>query len=155
MDLSKLGGGEKVVSGAGSLLVLDLLFFPWYSGPITVDVRGATFSGTDTVTAIESPHAFWGIAALLLTTATVASVLISRYSTARLPPLPVPWPRAVFLAGGAVAALLLLKLLIETRNLGFGAGLGMLLGMAMAYGGFLVRQEAEPPDVGPPAPPGG
>ncbi len=130
MDFNKLTPGEKVVVVAGTLLVVDLLFLPWHD---LIVLRHRT--------GVQSPHAFWGVMALLLAVAMVAGVLVSRVSAARLPDLPWPRGQAVFGAGVAVAALLALKLVIETSLLGIGAWLGVLLGGAMAYGGFLVRQE--------------
>lgn len=143
MDLSKLTMGEKVVLGAGVVLLIDLLFLPWHN----IDLGFVSVSRS----AIESPNAFWGILAMLVTLAMVVVVVVSRFTTAKLPDLPVPWPQAMFIAGIVVAALLLLKLVVETDFLGFGAWLGVLLGGAMAYGGFLMRQEAAgaAPPLGP------
>ena len=144
MDLSKLTMGEKVVAGAGILLVIDLLFFPWHK----IDLGIVSVSRS----AIESPNEFWAIVALLLTVAMVVVVVLTRFTTTRLPDLPVPWSQAMFIAGVAVLALLLIKLLVETDLLGFGAWLGILLGAAVAYGGYLMRREAGPlarPPMGP------
>ena len=150
MDLSKLTMGEKIVLGAGALLLIDLLFLPWHREK--VEVLG--FSRTFTATGIESPNAFWGVLALLVTAAMVAVVVLTRFTAARLPVLPVPWSQAMFVAGIVVGALLLLKLVVETNSLGFGAGFGVLLGGAVAYGGFLMRKEAEAasPPMGTPPP---
>lgn len=134
MDLSKLTVGEKVVLGAGLLLVIDLLFLPWHNidlGIIDVSRKG-----------VQSPNALWGVLALLVTIAMIAAVVVSRFSTTTLPKLPVPWSQAMFLAGVLVFVLLLLKLVIETDFLGFGAYLGVLLGGALAFGGFTMRKEA-------------
>ena len=38
--------------------------------------------------------------------------------------------------------LLLIKLVVETDFLGFGAYLGVLLAAALAFGGFMVNKEA-------------
>lgn len=143
MDLSKLSRGEKIVAGAGVALILDLVFLPWHSlelGIVDVSRKG-----------IQSPNAIWGILALLLTAAMVTAVIVARFTTTPLPQLPVPWPEAMFYAGVAVAALLALKLLLETSLLGGGAIIGVILGGAMAYGGFVMRNEAGPAV----APPGG
>lgn len=143
MDLSKLTLGEKIVGGAGIVLVLDLLLFPWHDFVLL------------TRTGIQSPNSFWGILALLVTIAMVAVVILTRFTTTKLPDLPVPLGQAMFFAGCAVAGLLLLKLVVETRLLAFGAFLAVLLGGAMAYGGFLMRKEAgDAPAVPPMGSPG-
>lgn len=134
MDLSKLTLGEKVVLGAGLLLVIDLLFLPWHK----IDLGIVDVSRTG----VQSPNSLWGVLALLVTIAMIAAVVVSRFTTATLPKLPVPWSQAMFLAGVLVFALLLLKLVIETDFLGFGAYLGVLLGAAVAFGGFTMRKEA-------------
>lgn len=137
MDLSKLTPGEKVVGAAGVILLIDLLLLPWHDFILL------------TRTGIQSPGSFWGILAFLVAAAMVAVVVVTRFTTTTLPTLPVPLGDAVFFAGIAVAALLVIKLISETRALAFGAYLGVLLGAGMAYGGSVYRKEAG----GPPAPP--
>lgn len=142
MDLNKLTQGEKVVGAAGTALVVDLLFFPWHR--IDLGILSVTRS------AVESPNGFWGALALLVTIVMVAAVVVTRFTTTKLPDLPVPLGQAVFIAGVVVAGLLLLKLVAETDALGIGAWLGILLGGAVAYGGYLMRQEAGPLSGQPP-----
>lgn len=142
MDLSKLTMGDKVVGAAGVLLLIDLLFLPWHS--IDLGILSVSRSG------IESPGSFWGILAMLVAIAMVAVVVLTRFTSTKMPDLPIPLGQAMFFGGIAVAALLVLKLITKTDYLGFGAWLGVLLGAAMAYGGFLVRQEAgAAPSSGP------
>jgi hypothetical protein len=142
VDLNKLTQGEKVVGAAGIALLIDLLFFPWHS--IDLGILSVTRS------AVESPNGFWGVLALLVTIAMVAAVVVTRFTTTKLPDLPVPLGQVMCIAGIAVAGLLLLKLVAETDALGFGAWFGILLGGAVAYGGYLMRQEAGPLSGKPP-----
>lgn len=135
MDLSRLSQGEKIVLIAGGVLLIDLLFLPWYD----FDLGLVSF----TRSAVESPKAFWGVLAALVTAAMVAVVVVTRFTTARMPALPFPLGQAMFVAGVTVAGLLLLKLLLETDFLGVGAWLGILLAGAVAYGGFLMRNESQ------------
>lgn len=135
MDLNKLTLGDKILGGAGILLFLDLLLFPWHSvdlGIITIN-RQAT----------ESPNGFWGVLALLLTIAIVAAIVVRRLTTANLPDLPIGWNMALFYGAVAVAVILFIKLISETSELGFGAWLGLLLAAAMVYGGFVVSKETD------------
>ena len=145
MDLSKLTTGEKIVLAAGVVLLIDLLFLPWHHIDLGLFSRSRT--------AVQSPNAFWGVLALLVTAAMVTVVVVSRFTTAKLPDLPVPWGNVMFFAGATGAGLLLLKLVVETDFLGFGAWLGILLGAAVAYGGFVMRNEAQAA-APPPASPG-
>ena len=143
VDLNKLTPGEKVVVIAGALLVIDLLFLPWHD-------FGNQFIRI-TRTGTQTPNSFWGVMALVVTAAMVALVVVSRFTTAKTPQLPVPTGQAMFVAGIVVAALLFLKIAVETSSLGIGAWLGLLLGGAVAYGGSLMRKESEgiPPPRGP------
>lgn len=145
MDLSKLTMGEKIIGGAGILLVLDLLLFPWHK--IDLGIVSVSRSG------IESPNSLWGILAMLVALAMVAVVVVTRFTSTNMPDLPIPLGQAMFFAGIAVAALLFIKLIVETDFLGFGAYLGILLGGAMAYGGFLYRKEVGDVATAPPTSP--
>jgi hypothetical protein len=141
MDFSKLTLGDKIVLGAGGLLILDLLFFPWHKISVAsiVDVNR---------TGVQSPNSFYGVLALLLVLVMVAQVVVSKLTGAKLPEIPVPWPRVHLIAGVAVFVLLLLKLLVETRFLGFGAFLGLILAAAVAFGGYTISREAPHPAGG-------
>lgn len=139
MDLNKLSLGDRIVAGAGIVLFIDLLFLPWHH----VSIGLGAFRATANRTAIESPNSFWGVLAFLLTAAVVAVVLLRRLSTVKLPDLPVPQSQAVFYGTIGIAALLLIKLVIETSYLGYGSWLGILLAGGMVYGGYLISKESE------------
>lgn len=133
MDFNKLTLGDKIIGGTGIVLLIDLLFLPWHS----VDVGFTSF----TRTAIQSPNGFWGILAMLLTVAVVLLALLPQLTSVEIPEMPIPHADAVFYGACAVLGLLLLKLLLETDSLGFGAFLGLLLAAGLAFGGFSNWQE--------------
>jgi len=135
MNLGKLSRGERTIVITGVLLVIDLLFLPWHS--ITVPYIGSVDRN-----GISSPNAFLGFLAALGAAAMVAQVVVSRFTSATVPELPVLWPRAHMIGGLAVAGLLLLKLLLQTSFLGFGAYLGILVAAGLAFGGYTVNQES-------------
>jgi hypothetical protein len=151
MDLSKLTQGEWIVLIAGVLLVLDLLFAPWHKidlgasipgiGALLPDPEGTLRDlGTVTRSGVQSPHSGYGILALLLAIVMVGQIVAAKLLSASLPDLPVPWSQIHLILGGGVAALLLLKLVVETDFLGFGAYVGVALGMAVAFGGVKIKQ---------------
>ena len=142
MDFSKLTLGDRIVLGAGVLLAVDLLFFPWHN----ISVGGILDVSR---TGVQSPNAFYGVLALLLVVVMVAQVVVSKLTAAKLPEIPLPWSRVHLIAGIAVLALLLLKLLVETNFLGFGAFLGMILAAALAFGGYTISREAPSAAGGP------
>jgi len=141
VDFNKLSKGDKIVAGAGLLLVIDLLILPWHH----FTVRGILSVSR---TGVQSPNSFYGVLAMLLALVMVAQVVVSKLTTAKLPDIPVPWAQVHLIAGIAVLALLLLKLLVETSYLGFGAFLGLILAAALAFGGFTINQEAQRPPTG-------
>ena len=141
VDFNKLTKGDKIVAGAGLLLVIDLLFLPWHH----ITVRGILSVNR---TGVQSPNSFYGVLALLLALVMVAQVVVAKLTAAKLPDIPVPWAQVHLIAGIAVFALLLLKLLVETSYLGFGAFLGLIFAAALAFGGFTISQEARRPAGG-------
>jgi hypothetical protein len=142
MDFSKLTMGDRIVLGAGALLILDLLFFPWHN----ISVGGILDVNR---TGVQSPNSFYGVLALLLAAVMVAQVVVSKLTAAKLPDIPVPWSRVHLIAGAAILVLLLLKLMAETNFLGFGAFLGVILAGALAYGGYTISREAPTAAGGP------
>lgn len=142
MDLSKLTNAEKIIGSVGIVLIIDLLFLPWHDFG---DELGIAASFVDsTRTAVQDPHGGYAIVALLVTLVMVLQIVLTKLTSVELPKIPVPWSQVHLIGGFVVAGLLLLKLLVETSVLGFGAWLGILLGGGLAYGGFLRGKEGEP-----------
>lgn len=138
MDVTKLSQGDRIVLAAGIVLIIDLLFLPWYHIDLSIFVPGAVASRS----AVQSPYAGYGLIAFLVTLVMVGQIVAARFTSAKLPDPPISWGQIHFLAGGIVAVLLLLKLAAETHALGFGAYLGLLLAAGLAYGGYLINQES-------------
>lgn len=142
MDLSKLSLGDKIVGGCGIVLLITLLFLPWHHIEFCVSILGdETCSDTINRTAVQSPNAFWGWLALLLTLAIIGVLIADRVAGATLPELPIPWHQAIFYGCIATLVLLLLKLVVETSELGFGSFLALILAAGMTYGGFLIFKD--------------
>lgn len=139
MDLNKLSLGDRIVAGLGIVEILLLFIVPWHS----VEVFGQTF----TIKPLEgdSTAVAWPAAiALILLLAIVAVIAIRKLApTVTLPQLPIPWNTAIFYATIAVPVLLLLKLVLETDSLSFWAYILIAIGVGIAYGGYLISQEAD------------
>jgi len=133
MDLTKLSKGERIVGIAGLLLIIDLLVLPWHNIELggLVDVNR---------TGVQSPNAFYGVLALLIAIVLVGLIIAVKVANVKLPDLPIGWGQIHMIGGIAVLALLLLKLIVETNFLGFGAYLGVVLGAAVAFGGFSISK---------------
>jgi hypothetical protein len=142
MDLSKLSLGDKIVGGTGIVLLITLLFLPWHHVQVCFTILGDETCG-DSVnrTAVQSPNAFWGWLAVLLTLAILGVLIADRVAGAELPELPIAWNQALFYGCIATLVLLLLKLVMETSALGFGCYLALLLAAGMTYGGFLIFKD--------------
>ena len=144
MDVSRVTTGDRIVLGAGVLLVIDLVLLPWHQ----------VFSFS--TSAIDAPGGWWGTLAVLLTLGVIGLTLVRRLTTVVLPTLPRPIGEASLALTGGVAALLVIKLLLDPDYLGFGSYLGLALAAAMVGGAVPGRHEtdeAPPVGTGPGAPP--
>ena len=122
---------------AGVLLIADLLLLPWHDIALGGDLEQLVDT---TVTAVQQPYAGYGIAAVLLTAVMIALVL-ARVLAVRLPDVPLPWSQIHLILGIFVAVVLVVKLVRLTDSLGYGAYSGVLAGLLVAYGGYLIARE--------------
>lgn len=138
MNLTKLTLGERIVLAVGTLLIVDLLFLPWYD----VDFGGLVTGVDTTRSGVESPNSGYGVIAVIVTLVMVGQIVASRLLSARLPAPPIPWSQVHLIAAAFVLGLLVGKLVAETDFLGFGAYIGLALGVALVFGAYSMRQEA-------------
>lgn len=132
--------GERIVAVAGALLVADLLVVPWHSFGVDVselEQFGIQLPGFDLQRrAVQDPQAFFGIASAVLAGLMVIQIVAFKISSA------VPRAEQLHLVAGAVTlGLVVAKLMANNDFLALGAYLGVALGAALAYGGFLLSQE--------------
>lgn len=135
--------GEGIIVVAAALLVADLLLLPWHRFALDVDVGNLGIelpSFSYERSGVQSPNAWLGIGAL-----TLAVLMFVQVLTARASPVMARLGELQPVAGPAVLGLLLAKLFTNDELLGAGAWLGVLLGAALALGGYLRTQEAEAP----------
>src|ERR1039457_4663573 len=123
--LSDFSRSEKITGVAGVLLLIGIFAFPWY---------------------------FVSIVALIVLIALLAELVISCFTTAQLPELPISWGAAELYAAIAVLALLVMKILFHIGNFGWGFYVNMLLAIVLVYGatGFWHSRTVRP--VATPAP---
>lgn len=126
---------------AGALLVLDLLVAPWHS--LGLDVADLEQFGIELPEfdldrrGVQDPQGSLGIASAVIAAVMVLQVVATKLSTA------MPRVEHLHLVGGAVVlGLLVAKLISNDDFLGIGAWLGVALAAALAYGGFLLSQDA-------------
>ncbi len=142
-DMSKMSLADKILLGAGLLYVIDS-FLPWQRAC-------AGLGGVDFCVS-RSLWAGVGIIAALAAIALVVVVGASVVASASMPALP---PLAVPALAGAVLVFTILKIIIDNEALGFAAWIGLVLSLAIAYGGWLKMQATRATATGytPPAPP--
>ena len=77
-----------------------------------------------------------------------AQILVSKFTEAYIPKLgSLSWPDAHRIAGIAVAALVLIKLLGKSSHLGFGFFIAIICAAALAYGGFMYAKDEPAPSA--------
>ena len=163
MDLNKLSTGDKVIVGSGILFLISM-FLPWW-GLDLGEFGTASNNGFD--------YFLTGWLPLLIVIAMVAVIYITRFTTTELPKPPLPWSQVFLIAGGVVAVLLVLRVIIGSSegSGGFevdldrmwGLWVALLAAIGVGAGGFLKSKEPELEQVGggyagggfPPPPPGG
>jgi hypothetical protein len=138
----RLSQGEWIVLVIGLLLLADLIFLPWHAVHLTPTQQAvADAYGFDpTPAAVQSPGRGYGIAAVIFLLVMIVQILIARFTTLRLPQPPVPWSQIHLIAGIFVLVVLAIKLIRDTSGLGYGAYSGILGGVLVAYGGYLIAQ---------------
>lgn len=140
MDLNRLTTGEKIIGGCGIALLI-LAFFPWFQ------------YDDDFVTAREGGFGNVFSALAILLGIAMAVIVIVKAAGKDLPSLPIAWPQAMLIAGGAAAALVLLQALVGSNaglagfsfdlDRAIGLWLGLLAAIGLAVGAFLNYQEGD------------
>lgn len=130
MDMSNLTLSQKIMLPTGALLVIVLLVAPWHN----IDLGFISESRQ----AIQSPNALWGVLALLLTLAVLVVGVMRAFGLGSLPETlnGQSWERIMFITAAVVFAFLVLKLVVETDFLGWGAYVAIILAAGQAYGAF-------------------
>jgi hypothetical protein len=129
----KLSRGVQITGGAGILLLIGLLTFPWYS----VSAFGFTVTGT----AMQYNGSWAAILGLIILIALLATIAIRRFSSTALPDLPIPWSSAELFAAIAVAVFVVIKFLSHIGNFGWGFYVDVLLTIALVYGAVQLSRE--------------
>ncbi len=129
MPLDKLTREDRILGGLSLLLVISLLFFPWFSlslGPLTY-----------TTTGTGDPDGWLGILAVLAALALIVDLAIERFSPqTTLPALGGGRTATRFVLAAAAAVFVILKFLFHighVSDLGWGFWLSAILVVALVY----------------------
>jgi hypothetical protein len=141
-DISKMSTATKILLGAGIVYLIDL-FLPW--NRVCVGAAGLSFCGN-----ASGLHGL-GILNLLLVIALIA------WEAMAIAGVDVSAPRALISAGlaGALLVFTILKIIVDLEAIYLFAWVGLLLALAIGYGGWMRWQEhqAGAGMTAPPAPP--
>lgn len=129
MNVENVSRDDWILGGLELLLVIDLLFLPWFSvslGPLSVSATGT-----------EDPDGWLGILAALVAIALIVDLAIERLSPqTTVPAIGNSRTHTRFILACAVAVLLLLKFLFQISHfgdLGLGFWAAVVLTAALVY----------------------
>ncbi|HEX6854422.1 MAG TPA: hypothetical protein VF204_03925 [Streptosporangiaceae bacterium] len=128
---------ELLTVGAGIVLLIGMLAFPWYHEADPWVVQGAvTASSAFDHNVLGGPGGYLGLAAVVLLIVLLAELIYSRLAPPRLPNLPVAWATAELVTALAVGLLLVARMLVHLGDFGWGFYPVMGAAMVLAYGAF-------------------
>ena len=130
-DLSKLSTASKILLGAGILYLIDL-FLPWNRACADLSSvgLGKQCAGVNGIHGLGALNLILVLALLAWEAMAVADVQVNA-------------PRALISAGlaGAILVFTILKILVDTEFIYLWAWVGLLLALAVGYGGWMRWQE--------------
>jgi hypothetical protein len=133
VNVDNVSRDDWIVGGVALLLVIDLLFLPWFSFPFL------SVSGT------SSPDSWLGILAMLAALAVLVDLAVERFSPqTHVPSMGGSRESTRFILALAVAAFLGLKFLfhIHFSIFGFGFYFAVILVIALVYFTMQARNQS-------------
>ena len=131
MDLSKFTRDELILGSVALLLLIDLLFLPWFE--VSVGIGSVTLSASSTAT--SAPDGWLGVIAVLASLGVMADLALERLSNAELPT--VGGTRAAtrlalaITAAGCVAVKFLLHVNFSLFGFGFWAAVALAVALVV------------------------
>jgi len=138
MNTDAIGRDDWIFGGTGLLLVIDLLFLPWFS------ISAGPFSAS--LSASDSPDGWLGILAVLVILATIADLAIERFSPqTRVPAFRDSRAQTRLLLASVAALLVALKFLFHIHFSLFGLGFwgAIVLSGALVFLALRARSTAD------------
>jgi hypothetical protein len=132
LNTANVSRDDWILGGVALLLIIDLLFLPWFS----VSVAAGAFSATFSSTATGAPSGLLGILAVLALIALIADLAIERFSPqTALPNVGGSRATTRMVLGLAAVVFLVLKFLfnIHFSDFGFGFWLAVVLSAGLVY----------------------
>lgn len=131
MDLSKLKLGQRIVLGAGLLLIINL-FLPWYR----VSFMGYSASAN----AFDAGFLAWFGSLCAIAAAVIIALKV--FANMKIDAGPLKAEHIALILGALGVLFVFLRLVTETSSMFIGLWFGLILVIVLTYGAFLcMRQE--------------
>ena len=142
MDVSKFTRDELILGGIALLLVIDLLFLPWFD----ITVGFGTFRVSATSSATGSPDGWLGVLAMLAALALMAYIAIERLAAdVELPTIMGSAATTRLVLAAVAAGCVALKFLFNIHFSLFGVGFWGAVVLALSLVVIAARmRDAEP-----------
>ena len=148
MDVSKFTRDELILGGVAVLLVIDLLFLPWFD----ITVGFGTFKVSATSSATGSPDGWLGVLAVLAALALMAYIAIERLAAdVELPTISGSAATTRLVLAAVAAGCVALKFLFHIHFDLFGIGFWGAVVLATALVIATARARAATPAIATPA----
>ena len=152
-DMSKLTTADRILLGAGALFFIDT-FLRWQK---FFCIKSVFISGCATASAWNGNGSFAGVLAALFSLALIAWIILHVAGVNLEFGVPASTISSVLVLGTVLFALIKFLFVIGNHS-SYGAWLGLILALVIAYGGYMKMQEPKtagsaPPAMGGPPPP--
>ena len=139
MNTANLTRDDRIITGIALLLVIDLLFLPWF------DISAGPFSVS--LTATDAPSGWAGLLAVLAAIALIVDLAIERMSPqTQLPSVSGSRDQTRLVLAGVVALFVFLKFIFNIHFSDFG--IGFWIGVILTAGLVYVAMQARKTSVG-------
>jgi hypothetical protein len=118
MDMSKFSREELILAGVALLLVIDLLFLPWFD----ISIGIGTFKASFTSSATGAPDGWLGVLAVLTLLALIADLALERLGNVEVPAINGSRATTRLVLAAVAAGFVALKFLFHIHFSLFGIG---------------------------------
>ncbi|HYZ80220.1 MAG TPA: hypothetical protein VE571_03070 [Solirubrobacteraceae bacterium] len=140
MNFSDVTRDDRILAGVALLLIISLLFLPWFSTSISIGPISASF----TATATDDPDGWLGILAVLSAIALIADLAVERLSPGTtVPNIGGSRTQTRFVLACITALCVALKFLLHIHFSLFGYGfyVSVILAAALVWVALQARNE--------------
>lgn len=140
MNFSDVTRDDRILGGVALLLIISLLFLPWFS----ISVSVGTISASVTATATDNPDGWLGVLAVISAIALIADLAVERLSPGTtVPNIGGSRTQTRFVLACITALFVALKFLfhIHFSLFGFGFYISVILTAALVWVALQARNE--------------